>query len=567
MPLPAPTTSARPAARPAGPRRAADRGRAFTLVELLVTTAIVVLLMAAISGVFKIAGDTVGAGTDVSAATRDARALDAVFSQDAAAMAADGPALLIRSGRVPAFLNRADQDGDRDYGTRPPQRTSSPSTPQIRTTDLDGNGSELDAVDQIPQTIYGRRNFRVDQLAFFARGRFPRQTGNGSTLVSPTVAPEALIWYGHLRLPIGTAGFDPHSPPGLFQPQVPFTGTATTIVSTEEGPFTAATNPNNFYASDFRLGRMAYPMIVPDATTSSINGEQFLANAAQAIGTNGLLTPQAPSTNNYVGTSSTDNYRRLAAPFSAGVRDTDDGTAVGAEVAERSRYDLAGVGIDGYRFSLQTLVGENPAPGWWNFFMNYRPQAGPIPARPFTPDAVARAAPVLVENAPSFIVEYAGDYFTQTPATGLITAATPDGVTDYILVNGATGERRTRWYGYPRDLNGDGVIAGGNAIGSLPGVTTTNDLLDVVPVRDLVIASGIPTAPYPFTFERDAPTVTDNYAAPGPVVGIGGNEYVAAWGPADTNRPRLLRLTVQVLGGSDAAAAEGQTFEYVLPVP
>ena len=54
----------------------------FTLVELLVTIGIVVFLMVGVASVFRITGDTIGAGQAASALNRDARAAQAVFAQD-----------------------------------------------------------------------------------------------------------------------------------------------------------------------------------------------------------------------------------------------------------------------------------------------------------------------------------------------------------------------------------------------------------------------------------------------------------------------------------------------------
>src|SRR5437762_13720216 len=84
-------------------RRFAPRG--FTLIELMISIALVLVLMIGINKVFKLTTDTVGAGQTLSAAVRDSRAAQAVYSADFGTMAQDAPFLLIRSSVTPAFRN------------------------------------------------------------------------------------------------------------------------------------------------------------------------------------------------------------------------------------------------------------------------------------------------------------------------------------------------------------------------------------------------------------------------------------------------------------------------------
>src|SRR5947209_17221594 len=108
--------------------------------------------------------------------------------------------------------------------------------------------------------------------------------------------------------------------------------------------------------------------------------------------------------------------------------------------------------------------------------LDVRYQANPIPQRPpqqppSTPQqlaqwasgAAAGQAPIFLRGCSQFIVEYAGDFLSQDPTTGIVTAAQPDGEIDYILDNVvANGTpqfvRRVRWYGFPRDVTGDGKV-------------------------------------------------------------------------------------------------------------
>src|SRR5207245_1274405 len=51
---------------------------------------------------------------------------------------------------------------------------------------------------------------------------------------------------------------------------------------------------------------------------------------------------------------------------------------------------------------------------------------------------------------------------------------------DPTRTNPALWRRKIRWYGFPRDENGDGIVQG------FRNGLSNNDLLDVVPVRDVV---------------------------------------------------------------------------------
>src|SRR5688500_5871632 len=95
------------------PRTHAPGG--FTLAELMISIALVLLLMLGINRVFQVTGEAVGTNAALSTAVRDGRAAQAVFSADFNAFALDSPAIIIRSERVSAFRNKADAEGDRDY--------------------------------------------------------------------------------------------------------------------------------------------------------------------------------------------------------------------------------------------------------------------------------------------------------------------------------------------------------------------------------------------------------------------------------------------------------------------
>src|SRR5690606_751550 len=210
------------------------RHSAFTLVELMIVIAIAMVLVVIIQGVFVQASQVVGRGQKLSQATRDLMAVQAQVKKDLEGAAlSDGPFFMIRSSAQVAFAHARDHQSDADYAA-----TASPGdVPAILSADPENTGTEQ------PQAVthYGTRTFRQDTLAFFSRGVFERYGGNGGILPTPMRSHEAFIWYGHLRLP-DDAALPAFQLPGLTD------GMHYT---------TARTNPNNFYASQWILGRMA----------------------------------------------------------------------------------------------------------------------------------------------------------------------------------------------------------------------------------------------------------------------------------------------------------------------
>jgi hypothetical protein len=256
------------------------------------------------------------------------------------------------------------------------------------------------------------------------------------------------------------------------------------------------------------------------------------------------------------------------------------------------RFDLAGTTIAEFRGLLAAYINEanlNTAgfvDEWWDQLASSpkpatprgRFRCNPFPTKPLDPRKVAQTASAMLGNCSQFIVEYAGDFITQDntyPANattgsaivgsaGTAVAVDPDGITDFYMDGGI---RRIRWYGFPRDANGDGVIKGFTT-----GVTT-NELVDVVPLRDVLrtrpsIAANFGGA----SFEREIdpnnapdrlPSAAD-YAAPGAVADDA--SYVAAWGPSDSIKPQMIRIIVTVDDPS-GRLPDGQTYEYVINLP
>src|SRR4051794_36673580 len=102
----------------------ADRRRGFTLIELMVSIALVLILVLGVNQVFKIASSGVPGGQALAGANRYIPPPPAVFTDDLrfARMPANvgstsrerGPAFVIRSERRYAYRNRQDHLGDPD---------------------------------------------------------------------------------------------------------------------------------------------------------------------------------------------------------------------------------------------------------------------------------------------------------------------------------------------------------------------------------------------------------------------------------------------------------------------
>lgn len=574
------------------PRGGGRKQAAFTLVELLISIAIVLVLILGINQVFSITSQGVAGGQALSTVIRDNRSAHSVFYDDFRGIVMpanavgggfdNGPGMLIRSERQYAYRSRTDHLGDPNGAG-----TESPTNAEISDRDLDGNNIEGDAGEITHPAIYNERSHRIDRMAFFARGMFRRQTGGTfpDTDVDPYVAhmssPEAYIWYGHLRLP------DTSSP----------VTTAEQYVHRGPGETPYNQNRDNAYASSWALGRVVLTMRAPD-----VNGFIFDSETG-GTAQNYIDRPDYPEPPTAADVLA---YYQSLAPFERKGNWHSTGNPV--YNVQWSRYDLAGTTIEEYRDVLNInheiwlvdpgdadptadpITGLNEQP-WWVRLSDTRFQGNPIPDRPLDSPGVARAAPVFLRGCSQFIVEFAGDFVTQVEDTthaqfGLVfpqDPPQPDGVTDFVvrfdddngngLIDSAdeqqTVRRETRWYGMPRDSNGDGVIPGWVA------GRNANQLPDVVPLRD-VVSSGTGTLYAPgdgyalekFTPPGDAdalPPAAD-YAAS---AGMGDDaRYIAAWGPGAqlVPKPRMIRITL-ALDEPRASLANEQTYEYVIELP
>ncbi len=542
----------------------------FTLIELMISIAMVVILILGVNTVFQSTLQAVGAGQAFVAATRDGRAAQATLGADLGGAASDGPFFIIHSSQMFAFRNRADLAADKDGKAS----TYTVTTPDDTTVDT---------------TTANFRSHRLDILTFPARSYFQAQTGN-TQFVEPNVASsEARVWYGHLRLPDST--YNAVSP------------SASNYAYPGRGPLatalTQSTNPNNYFATDWVLGRVA-TLFVPTTsaatmyipTTSSIYSP--LSDSCQVTGTHETATWQS----------------------------------------QDSRCDMAQTSIAAFSTKLTKQLTTTPDPFWSNyFFVGYYGQSTGLifECNPFITTAaawtapaaaaassrtslVSCASPYFLKACTQFIVEYAGDFVQQDNDP---TSATYSAVKDLVTTNNGkadgidyvrdpvTGARSVRWYGFPRNPTGAPVTVGGSqrmipgntgaaytpstspplmTAGSVTG-TLVNNLTQVVPLRDVVASSSTAVATLnallaatpalkPAWIERTLPTAAApvDYGNGGtPAASAAkGPDYLVAWGPdsdaAGIPRPKMIRITM-VLDDPSGRLSDGQTFQFVYTLP
>jgi len=611
-----------------------QRQPGFTLVEVMISIAIVLILMLGINYIFTTVSSATGAGQALSAIGRDARAVQSVFNDDfRGAVTSDAPYIIIRSERQAQFRDQKDALSDENQ--------------QPDNANLVDAGTET----TIAPTAMNYRMHRLDRIGFFSRGFFRRQTGNtaGSPVGSPEQfvsrmgSTEAAVWYGHLRLPDNGSTYPP--PDSTFR---------------NPGETPLSTNPNNFYSTQWALGRMAMLLIEPDATNiiSDLDG-QSQSYMRKGITADGGLGPLV------VNSQSSDTTPLLL---------------------QESRYDLAGTTVSGYRTRLHGYltswqagfgysVGEaviynglgyfcstshNPstssgaggpptigtywnvtpiplwvdaanytagtsrvtyngyvyecvinhtasaasamtpdnrwywkvyAQDWYTRFMmgpTSRYRAMPYFAKPLDAFKMSQSAPILAQGCSQFAVEYAGDWITQD-SLGEVTAPFSDGVLDFVIPEQVdspqatetappdAGVRRIRWYGYPRDVNGDGIVYAWRSVAPL---RSNNQIPDVVPLRDVLrsaAASGYPDAANSegmafehfqnWTYPTGAAATQPRYAysATNGATFLSTAIYTCAWGPNDV-KPKMIRI-VMALDDPNARLNEAQTFEYVYTLP
>lgn len=513
----------------------------FTLVEVMISIAIALILILGISQIFGLAQRTTGAGAAVLSTSESNRGALSTLTTDFRMMTngTDSPALIIVSYPVAAFRNRQDQA--QNIAKTDPRTPNDPVTPN----------SPISLTSPLAQaSAVNSRIHRVDRITFAMRGLFARQTGDAPNLTSATSAREAFITFGHLALPnnASVAGWTPNK--------------MNTLTYFNPGD-QSANNDNNRFASDWILGREV-TLLIQNPNTAT-DPDSFPGPARPWMRTTPIPLSLTPANQ---------------------TARTGDRTLVWT-----SRYDLAATSID-QMYKFLAFMAQFPTVLWWQdmsgitvntttgaitadrryvanpFVKQWTPATG-VPAATWMSAAAAQNYPVYIRGCTQFIVEFAGDFFTQD-ASGTITAAVPDGDIDYVVDNPGPGvppaqqARHIRWYGFPRDTNGDGLINKSDGTNS-----TIPFAHDVVPARDMMGA--------PLLFERTVPPAStndysQNYPMPAPST-TGpewGPAYVCAWGP-DTDakgvpRPKMIRITISIDDPTGHLNTE-QTYQYVFTLP
>jgi hypothetical protein len=362
---------------------------------------------------------------------------------------------------------------------------------------------------------------------------------------------EAWIWYGHLKQPADTnSTATANREPGW--------DTGAVVMRPEShNPVLATDNPNNFFARQWGLGRVAILLRDPDPVTGEIY--QF-PNAPPGPGRDAqwYITRRTGAAQSATST----------APLSLPAGATTNGTNTSSPAVEmgHSRYDLAGTTLDKFRDTLRNTVLPARGAGAQTWYggdnMTLRFAGYPYPLKPLSSYGVARTAPWLVGGCTNFMVEYAGDYLRQD-AAGVITDSYrddlngdgqpgTDGLTDFLI--DASGARRIRWYGMPRDVGGPTGLPDG----------TVTAAFDVVP-----LTAFIPLVPHEH--------INANINMTTFAVNQDG-EYIAAWQPSgtytdaagapvgDPPKPTMVRITMTI-DDPDSRLPEGQTYEYVIELP
>jgi hypothetical protein len=520
----------------------------------MVSIAMVVLLLVGIHQVFRMSSNTIGTGQAVVAVNREVRSAQTVMQEDFRRSMKDSPLFIIHS--APVAANVVPQDPT-SSGAFSPSIGGSFAGFQVplfhfntiaeRDRDLDGDPATIDRDgDGSEETTYTARNIaqvndrihRSDIFGFFARGLFTRQTADDGRFNSDTTAFDAWVWYGHTKLPDDATGA--YLDPGV-------------------GPANAESR--NKYAGNWVLGRRAILLKPPGATNEAALGAAFV---------NGLPVPLGyRSPINQAAKSSATFEARSATAGAGGAQ------ANKKPLLFQSRIDLAATTLEQCRADLRALLMAFPN-DWFNPLI-FRYECDPRVRKPINSGNLAKTTPYLVGNVSQFLVEFAGDFITQNndindPDYGLVTDSVPDGVIDFVMLAPNVFDqtnppaypanprvRKTRWYGLPRDSNGDGNITGVVTNGEL-----ANAMPDVVPVWD-VVRSGLPNAAAP-PFEMWNPNQGMKYKGVNGYGSVGAPNdfrYVCAW---TDNAPAMLRIVMK-LEDPAGRLADGHWVEFVLDAP
>jgi prepilin-type N-terminal cleavage/methylation domain-containing protein len=542
------------------PAHLAHATRGFTLVELMISIAIVLILMLGINFVFSTSAKTISGGMAISAASREMRGTAKVMQADFtnAVSRDEMPALIIHSETKFAFRDRADQLADQDYNSA---GTAAQQLAQTATYDADGVGGNGDEVDLIAGTndgsppsaalmnLYNNRRHRLDRISFFTADNnylYKRQTGDDNTYVGPQTSAEAWVSYGPLRL-AGNPGGAPNGETQYWKPGA-----------------NSSLNANNFFASQFPLGRRVI-LLKPGlaAADASLGGINFGSPANNSVRQDTAAGGPYPTAAGWqTQESRLDMYgqniatiRTIVAGLPTGaltawwLNDADDT----ADVRDYTTAAPGGIRLN-YLFWAKPYINKS------GFSEVSAPTLSFAQRMANQTREAALAMPIFVKGCSQFLVEFAGDFYDQGPNAGV---PEPLGTVDYIFTAGAPDVRQIRWYGLPRDTDEDGI----------------NDV-QLLSTAPLLLAGGGPaTARFtPATSPQKFPAATPPVSgversatfAWGPTVSggdpvadsIGPPPTTAAPGAGNNVRPSLIRITMQLLD-ANGRLTEGPRIEYV----
>lgn len=612
----------------------------FTLTEVLIALALISFMLVGISRIFTMTSNTISTGQGVSQAFRGHRSIQQTLSNDLLGYSATGnidqsdnasgmapmvlapgqtrgaPFFTISNFRISTYRNQKDYDSAAIQAPLTATNLTATASRSIRTI-LNSDGTQR----VLPLYDYGMRNFRTDTFGFFSLGEFRTQTGSAtaSTYIDDGVTSDAAyIHYGQLRVFNGNAvnlGFSPaHGHPGTFW-------------TPASGPRASEENKNNRFAEQFMLGRTQNLLIEPLDYYGTAAGQAHEYQYKTIVANNDVTKPVFFARRNWDNPTDYDKNssgqpiiptgtadRPTLAPiqtnsliycYSGGqnrVVDNSDivGGSNGQTAVFGARADVFGAGLSELRqraeFMVDTEVAIPPTftstqdfrwhtyiPSSWtdrfivNPFAAMSTNGGHLQ---FDARRMGQRQHLLAECVTQLIVEYAGDFVTQsTNGTVAGGTPTPDGILDFVVVNDV---RQTRWYGMPRDVNGDGSIPG-------PGNAARYTSPDVIPLCDVANTRRTPTGadPRPSTidFEKSAPPInsgsTSDYltitAEPAANSNPDDTSYVCVWGPKEFETgvaigtetlypvPQLVRIIVEI-SDPKARLNEPVTQEYVFPV-
>lgn len=539
---------------------------AFTLTELLVAIALLLIIMISVATIFRSASDAAGIGIAITAQNRALAAVGQQFQQDVTGYNDLDPS----SGTGMRVVNPSGQD----------------APPFLFIQSLSRSAYR----DLAAENAANRENFRQDSLGFFATGKYRRQTGGSSLVDEMANLDDAYIWYGHLALPDSTGWYNYANP-----------------INCLPGLGSRAANTHNFFAHQWILGRRAIILagVIPALTPGqgTVNGGNYYyarpwdaayLGETEMTGTDGYQWD--PKNFAPLGNDIRDGMIASAVPSLP--RAVDDTALASPPVqpslmwrAYMSRLDIAGMNREQDWEDYGRLVQQ-----YQTYFEMPTPPAGYSEhwvkryfSRPYfaalaegldvdwSQDSIPNnqmrflntattSTPVMLRNCTEFIVEFAGDYCTQSDVTGALVgshAATidvnvpatwmMDGVIDFDLVpipnGGGATTRQIRWYGMQRDVNKNGNVDWDGQ----------GDVVSVTQMRQANMNPGTWSVP----FERWELAGTDFYYRAGWTQDM--LSLPASGTPALSLAPKLIRLTVKV-SDPQGRVMDDMERQFVFPV-